>query len=72
MPLSKIEEGFKPAQNCRNLFKNLVFLPVNFSIPRKEMDVLIKRVLGIVQRYQLMASLVAKAKNQPLENFAKV
>jgi hypothetical protein len=70
MPLSKIEEGLKPPQNCRNLFKNLVFLPVNFSIPRKEMDVLIKRVLGIVQRYQLMASFVAKSKNQPLENFA--
>lgn len=70
MPLHKIEEGFKPALNCRSLFNNLVFLPVNFSIPRKEMDVMIKRVLGIVQRYQLLASFVAKAKNQPLENFA--
>ena len=63
MPLSKIEEGFKPALNCRSMFNNIVFLPVNFSIPRKEMDVMIKRVLGIVQRYQMMASLVAKAKN---------
>lgn len=51
MAPEKLKEGFKAPVNCQNLFRNIVFLPVNTSIPRKDVDFMIKRILGIISRY---------------------
>jgi energy-coupling factor transporter ATP-binding protein EcfA2 len=64
MPEEKLKAGLPDAANCKKAFNNIVFLPVNPSIPKKEMDIMIKRVLGIVNRYQLLAEFMSKAKNR--------
>ena len=66
MPEEKLKEGLKPATNCKKVFKNIVNLPVNFSVPKKEMDIMIKRVVGIFYRYQILAQSMSKAQNKPL------
>lgn len=65
MPEDKLQLGLKPAENVKKAFNHMVFLPVNFSIPKKEMDVMIKRTLGILYRYQLLAEFMTKAQNKP-------
>lgn len=66
MPEAKLKEGLTDTVNCKKMFANACFLPVNFSIPKKEMDIMIKRTLGIISRYQLLAEYLSKKKNIPL------
>ena len=42
------------------MMKNVIYLPVNITVPKKEMDIMIKRVLGICYRYQLLAEYRSK------------
>jgi energy-coupling factor transporter ATP-binding protein EcfA2 len=60
MPEEKLKEGLANTVNCQKMFNNVCFLPVNFSIPKKEMDIMIKRTLGICSRYQLLAEFLSK------------
>lgn len=67
MSEDKIKAGLQPPVNCQKLLKNVLYLPVNLSVPKKEMDIMIKRFLGICYRYQLMAEFLSKQQNKPIE-----
>jgi hypothetical protein len=67
MPEDKLAQGLQPVTNCEKMMKNVVYLPVNITVPKKEMDIMIKRVLGICYRYQLLAEYRSKQLNQPLD-----
>lgn len=60
MPKDKLEQGLKPAINCEKFMNNVVYLPVNMTVPKKELDLMIKRFLGIAYRYQLFAEYMSK------------
>jgi hypothetical protein len=51
MPEDKLAQGLQPVTNCQKFLKNVLYLPVNLSVPKKEMDIMIKRFLGICYRY---------------------
>jgi GMP synthase-like glutamine amidotransferase len=42
------------------MMKNVIYLPVNITVPKKEMDIMIQRMLGICYRYQLLAEYKSK------------
>lgn len=67
MPKDKLELGLKPAVNCEKFMNNVVYLPVNMTVPKQELDVMIKRFLGIAYRYQLFAEYMSKQLNKPLQ-----
>ena len=67
MPKDKLAQGLQPVINCQKAMNNVVYLPVNLSVPKKEMDIMIKRMLGICYRYQLLAEYKSKQLNQPLD-----
>jgi hypothetical protein len=67
MPKEKLAQGLQPVSNCQKILNNVVYAPVNPWVPKKEMDVTIRRLLGICYRYQLLAEFKSKQLNQPLE-----
>jgi hypothetical protein len=52
------------------MMNNVIYLPVNLTVPKKEMDIMIQRMLGICYRYQLLAEYKSKQQNQPLDSKA--
>lgn len=50
----------KPPVNCEQFMNNVVYLPVNMTLPKKELETMIKRFLGISYRYQLFAEYMSK------------
>jgi hypothetical protein len=41
--------------NVRSMFDQAAYLPVNMTVPKEQMDLMIKRVLDIFARYQQLA-----------------
>ncbi len=60
MPKDKLAEGLQPVTNCQKMMNNVIYLPVNLTVPKKEMDIMIQRMLGICYRYQLLAEYKSK------------
>ena len=67
MPEEKLKAGLSDLTNCKKFFNNVVFIPINATVPKKEVDIMIKRMLGIVNRYQLLAEYMSKVQNRPLD-----
>ena len=68
MPIDKLEQGLKPATNCEKFMNNVCYLPVNLTVPKHELNIMINRVLGIVYRYQLFAEYMSKHVNKPIQS----
>ena len=41
MPKDKLAEGLQPVTNCQKMMNNVIYLPVNLTVPKKEMDIMI-------------------------------
>lgn len=67
MPKEKLALGLKEPTNVHKFLKNVVYMPVTSVTPKKPNEINITRLLGILNRYQLMAEYLSKQQNLPFE-----
>jgi hypothetical protein len=66
LPKDKQDIGLAPPTNCQKMMKNIVFLPCHLAVPKREMDIMIKRFQGICFRYHLLAEFMSKQRGLTL------